>query len=124
MLTRLFRDHPAKVGETYFEHMAFALGFSVRLFRAAFAALLHEQVEFRRDDPITVGFHLPTYPRQLVINGYITNALKLRGNFIRRIGIRAAPEGEAAAALAEYINTRQAEIIQQLQGLSRDLANL
>ena len=41
MLARLFRDHPAKVGETYFEHMAFALGFSVRLFRAAFAALLH-----------------------------------------------------------------------------------
>ena len=41
MLARLFRDHPAKVGETYLEHMAFAFGFSLRLFRAAFAALLH-----------------------------------------------------------------------------------
>jgi len=89
-----------------------------------FAALLHEQVEFRKDDPITVGFHLPTYPRQLAINGFITNALKMRGNFIRRIGIRAAPQGEAASALAEYIATRQAEIILQLQGLSRDLAKL
>jgi hypothetical protein len=41
MLTHLFRTHPAKVGETYFEHMAFAFGFSFRLFRAALAALLH-----------------------------------------------------------------------------------
>ena len=41
MFTRLFRDHPAKVGETYVEHMAFAFGFSLRLFRAGLAALLH-----------------------------------------------------------------------------------
>lgn len=41
MLSRLFHDHPAKVGESYFEHMAFAFGFSFRLFRAAAAALLH-----------------------------------------------------------------------------------
>lgn len=41
----LFRDtflaHPDAAGETYFEHMAFALCFSGRLFRAAFAAALH-----------------------------------------------------------------------------------
>ena len=41
MLMRLFSDHPAKIGETYLEHMAFAFGFSARLFRAAFAALVH-----------------------------------------------------------------------------------
>ncbi len=40
-LSRLFTDHPAKVGESYVEHMAFAFGFSFRLFRAAFAALIH-----------------------------------------------------------------------------------
>ena len=41
MLKTIFHDHPAKVGESYFEHMAFAFGFSARLFRAAFAALVH-----------------------------------------------------------------------------------
>lgn len=36
-----FLQHPASVDETYFQHMAFATGFSLALFRAAFAALLH-----------------------------------------------------------------------------------
>ena len=40
-MKRIFQDHPAKVGESYFEHMAFAFGFSARLFRAGFAALVH-----------------------------------------------------------------------------------
>lgn len=37
----LFHDHPAKVGESYFEHMAFAFGFGFRLLRAGFAAMVH-----------------------------------------------------------------------------------
>jgi uncharacterized protein DUF6356 len=41
MLKRLFHDHPAKAGESYFEHMAFAFGFSWRLFRAGVAAFVH-----------------------------------------------------------------------------------
>ena len=36
-----FRDHPASVDETYSQHMAFALGFSARLFAAGLAALVH-----------------------------------------------------------------------------------
>lgn len=40
-LTRLFRDHPAKVNETYLEHMRFALSFSGWLLVAAGAALVH-----------------------------------------------------------------------------------
>lgn len=40
-LKHMFQDHPAKVGEGYFEHMAFAFGFSARLFGAAFAAFVH-----------------------------------------------------------------------------------
>ena len=41
VLSKLFTAHPQAAGESYLEHMAFALGFSGRLFRAAFAALLH-----------------------------------------------------------------------------------
>ncbi len=40
-LHRVFRAHPEAAGEGYFEHMAFALGFSARLLRAAMAALTH-----------------------------------------------------------------------------------
>ena len=40
-LSKLFMSHPAAVGESYFGHMAFALKFSARLFRAAFAAFAH-----------------------------------------------------------------------------------
>ncbi|MEL6609968.1 MAG: DUF6356 family protein [Pseudomonadota bacterium] len=36
-----FRDHPASVGESYFGHMRFALGFAGLLFAAAVAALIH-----------------------------------------------------------------------------------
>ena len=36
-----FRDHPASVGETYPEHMAFAMRFGARLFCAAAAAFVH-----------------------------------------------------------------------------------
>ena len=45
-LVRLFREHPASVNETYFEHMAFAGRFSSRLFLAASMALVHAFLPF------------------------------------------------------------------------------
>ena len=39
-----FVDHPASVDETYWEHARFAIGFSVTLFLAAGAALIHALV--------------------------------------------------------------------------------
>lgn len=41
VLKQVFQAHPAKVGESYLEHMAFAFRFSGRLFRAAAAAFVH-----------------------------------------------------------------------------------
>ncbi len=38
---RGFVDHPASVDETYLQHARFAFGFSVQLFAAALAALVH-----------------------------------------------------------------------------------
>ena len=45
-ISRLFTDHPASVDETYFQHMAFAGKFSLMLFAAAFAALIHAILPF------------------------------------------------------------------------------
>ena len=41
MITRMFFDHPASVDESYGEHARFAFGFSMKLFAAAGAALIH-----------------------------------------------------------------------------------
>jgi hypothetical protein len=41
MITRIFLDHPAKVGETFLEHMLFASKFAGKLFLAGGAALVH-----------------------------------------------------------------------------------
>ena len=41
MITRMFFDHPASVDESYGEHARFAFGFSIKLFAAAGAALVH-----------------------------------------------------------------------------------
>ena len=41
MFTRIFLDHPAKVNETFLEHMAFAGKFAGKLFLAGGAALVH-----------------------------------------------------------------------------------
>ena len=41
MITRMFFDHPASVDESYGEHARFAFGFSMKLFAAAGAALVH-----------------------------------------------------------------------------------
>lgn len=41
MFSRIFLDHPAKVDETFLEHMVFALKFAGLLFAAAGAALIH-----------------------------------------------------------------------------------
>ena len=38
---RIFLDHPQSVEESYFEHMRFAGRFSLRLFGAGCAALVH-----------------------------------------------------------------------------------
>ena len=44
MIARIFLDHPAKVKETFFEHMFFALRFAGLLFLAAGAAFIHALV--------------------------------------------------------------------------------
>ena len=41
MINRVFLDHPASVEETYLQHARFAGGFSLKLFAAAGAALVH-----------------------------------------------------------------------------------
>ena len=41
MIARIFLNHPAKVEESFLEHMAFAMKFSGLLFLAAGAALVH-----------------------------------------------------------------------------------
>ena len=46
MLARLFLSHPQSVDETYFEHARFAGLFSIKLFLAAFCALVHAVLPF------------------------------------------------------------------------------
>lgn len=41
MIARLFLDHPSSVDESYAEHARFAGAVSLKLFGAAFAALVH-----------------------------------------------------------------------------------
>lgn len=46
MIAKLFTDHPASVDESYLEHAVFASRFSLALFGAAFAALVHALLPF------------------------------------------------------------------------------
>lgn len=41
-----FTQHPAEVGESYWQHQRMALGFAVELFAAGFAALVHALLPF------------------------------------------------------------------------------
>lgn len=41
MIKRAFTEHPASVGETYFQHMGMAFGFGGRMVVAGMACLLH-----------------------------------------------------------------------------------
>lgn len=41
MLYRLFRAHPASVGESYGQHANFAFGVGLRMMGAGFACLMH-----------------------------------------------------------------------------------
>lgn len=45
-LRHLFTDHPATVGETYWQHLGVAWGFSWRLMAAALACLVHALLPF------------------------------------------------------------------------------
>jgi Family of unknown function (DUF6356) len=46
MISRLFLDHPQSVDESYGEHAVFAARFSMALFGAALAALIHAVLPF------------------------------------------------------------------------------
>ncbi len=46
MIHRLFTEHPRSVDESYLQHLAAALGFSVRLALAALACLVHAFLPF------------------------------------------------------------------------------
>ncbi len=41
MLKRAFTEHPASVGESYFQHMGMAFGFGGKMVLSGFACLLH-----------------------------------------------------------------------------------
>ncbi len=43
---KLFTEHPRSVGENYFQHMASAATFSVRMFAGAICCLLHALFPF------------------------------------------------------------------------------
>ncbi len=45
-LTALFRDHPASVGETYWEHLLHAAGFGARMIAGGIACILHGVLPF------------------------------------------------------------------------------
>ena len=45
-ISKLFTKHPDTVGETYLQHMAASLGFSLRLFGASLACLVHALFPF------------------------------------------------------------------------------
>lgn len=45
-MIKLFKQHPASVNESYFEHMAVALSFFIQFLYAAFAALVHAFLPF------------------------------------------------------------------------------
>jgi Family of unknown function (DUF6356) len=45
-LLRAFTDHPASVGETYFEHLGRALGFAARMMLAGIACAIHGVLPF------------------------------------------------------------------------------
>jgi hypothetical protein len=46
MLRTLFTEHPASVGETYFQHLGQALGFAGRMFVGSLACLAHAFLPF------------------------------------------------------------------------------
>ncbi|MEL6708040.1 MAG: DUF6356 family protein [Pseudomonadota bacterium] len=44
--TKLFQEHPASVGETYFEHLLHATGFGARMTLGGLACILHGLLPF------------------------------------------------------------------------------
>ena len=45
-MRHLFTEHPASVGETYFQHLGAASGFALRMFFGAIACFLHALLPF------------------------------------------------------------------------------
>ena len=45
-LFKLFTEHPASVGETYFEHMGNAVSFSTRMLAGGLACMVHAFLPF------------------------------------------------------------------------------
>lgn len=45
-VSKLFTDHPAAVGETYWQHLGSAWGFSWRMMVASLACLVHALLPF------------------------------------------------------------------------------
>lgn len=46
MLKRAFTEHPASVGETYFQHLGAALGFGARMIAGGLACMIHGAFPF------------------------------------------------------------------------------
>ena len=65
-IIRLFTAHPARVNETYWQHMAFAGKFAFVLFSAALAALIHAILPFlfeRTASTLVASLYAKTHKR-------------------------------------------------------------
>ncbi|NTU74672.1 MAG: PilZ domain-containing protein [Anaerolineaceae bacterium] len=80
-----------------------------------FAALIEEEVTFRKDRPAVINIPLPTYPEVIHLTGVVSNVVKLRGNFVSRIGVRIQPDPKIQTILDGYVQQRKLEIMEELQ---------
>lgn len=46
LFSRLFTEHPASVGESYFQHLAHATGFALRMIGGGLACFVHALLPF------------------------------------------------------------------------------
>ena len=79
-----------------------------------FATYIYGDLSFEKGAVIYIDFPLPSTNRIIRLQGKITSLIHQQGTFLHRLGLEIAPNPSLDNLLLQYIEARQAEILEEL----------
>lgn len=80
-----------------------------------FATYIYGDLSFERGAQIYIDFKLPTTNRIIRLQGKITSLVHQQGTFLHRLGLEIVPNPSLEHLLKEYVEARQAELLEELR---------
>jgi len=79
-----------------------------------FATYIYGDLSFEKGAQVYIDFTLPTTQRVIRLQARVTSLVHQQGTFLHRLGLEITPNPSVDKLLKQYVDMRQAELLQEL----------